>query len=75
MGKATSRIAKHETTFWGRAMIRYLSAEQITNAVWLLMISAALVLSAKSFSDSSRSVCHNCPEKVEHVGSLSKLMK
>ena len=32
-------------------------------------------LGAKSFSDSSRSVCHNCPEKVEHVGSLSKLMK
>ena len=56
-------------------MTRYLSVEQITNAVWLLMISAALVLGAKSFSDSSRSVCHNCSEKVEYVGSLSKLMK
>lgn len=56
-------------------MIRYLSVEQITNAAWLLMISAALVLGAKSFSDSSRNVCHNCPEKVEHVGSLIKLMK
>ena len=56
-------------------MIRYLSVEQITNAAWLLMISAALVLGAKSFSDSSRNVCHNCPEKVGHVGSLSKLMK
>ena len=35
--------------FGGRAMTRYHSAEQITNAVWLLMISAALVLGAKSF--------------------------
>ena len=34
-------------------MLKYLSLQQTANAAWLLMLSAALVLGAKSFSDSS----------------------
>ena len=56
-------------------MLRYLSVEQIANAAWLLMLSAALVLGAKSFSDSSRNVCHNCPKQGEQIGSLGKYIK
>ena len=55
-------------------MIRYLSVEQITNAAWLLMISAALVLGAR-VSLTRLAMYAITVQKVEHVGSLSKLMK
>ncbi|MDA7937821.1 hypothetical protein N9Z08_03975 [Pirellulales bacterium] len=56
-------------------MLKYLSLQQTANAAWLLMLSAALVLGAKSFSDSSRNVCHNCPEQLERIGSIDKDIK
>ncbi|MBT3210444.1 MAG: hypothetical protein HN345_00355, partial [Planctomycetaceae bacterium] len=56
-------------------MLKYLSVQQLANAAWLLMLSAALVLGAKSFSDSSRNVCHNCPEQVDRIGSIDKDIK
>ena len=56
-------------------MLKYLSLQQTANAAWLLMLSAALVFGAKSFSDSSRNVCHNCPEHVERIGSIEKDIK
>ena len=60
---------------WRERMLKYLSVEQIANAAWLLMLSTALVLGAKSFSDSSRNVCHNCPKQGEQVGSLGKYLR
>ena len=56
-------------------MMRYLSVQQFANAAWLLMLTAALVLGAKSFSDSSRNVGHKCPDQIEQIGSLGKYMK
>ena len=56
-------------------MMRYLSVQQLVNAAWLLMLTAALVLGAKNFSDSSRNVCHNCPDQIKQIGSLGKYMK
>ena len=56
-------------------MMRYLSVQQLANAAWLLMLTAALVLGAKKFSDSSRNVCHNCPNQIKQIGSLGKYMK
>ena len=56
-------------------MLKYFSLQQTANAAWLLMLSAALVLGAKSFSDSFRNVCHNCPEQLERIGSIDKDIK